>query len=194
MKNLYEILAMIRPRPQMYLGQRSLTALGGFIGGYSFALGENGIFFGEETPPFTQFNDWVARYYKWNESTAGWKNIILREVGDEAKACDVFFELFELFKQRFPVLKYRVFLNPNHKSTGAVYRRICIDGIDKDLDPPKEIRIVQYTTDSGFYRFDISHAGEISEIGYFETEKLAMEEVNTEFEISLDEWEASNTI
>ncbi|MCC5664560.1 hypothetical protein LC653_11685 [Nostoc sp. CHAB 5784] len=194
MKNLYEILAMIRSRPGMYLGQRSLTALSGFIGGYSFALGENGIFYGEETPPFTQFNDWVARYYKWYESTAGWKNIILREVGDEAKACDVFFELFELFKQRFPVVKHRVFLNQNHKSTGAIYRRICIDGIEKELDSPKEIRIVQYTTDSGFYRFDVSQAGEISEIGYFETEKLVMEEVNREFKVSLDEWEASNTI
>ncbi|MEH1845679.1 MAG: hypothetical protein V7L25_11940 [Nostoc sp.] len=194
MKNIYEILAMIRSRPAMYLGQRSLTALDGFIGGYSFALGENGIFYGEETPPFTQFNDWVARYYKWYESTAGWKNIILREVGNEAKACDVFFELLELFKQRFPVLKYRVFLNPNHKSTGVIYQRLYIDGIEKELNLPKEIRIVQYTTDSGVYRFDVSQAGEISEIGYFETEKLLMEEVNREFQVSLDEWEASNTI
>ena len=53
---------------------------------------------------------------------------------------------------------------------------------------------MQYTTDSGFYRFDISQAGEISEIGYFETERLTMEEVNREFQVSLDEWEASNTI
>ncbi|WP_448271779.1 hypothetical protein [Nostoc sp. DSM 114160] len=140
------------------------------------------------------YHDWVARYYKWNESTAGWKNIILQEVGDEAKACDVFFELFELFKQRFPVPKYRVFLNQNHKYTGAIYRRICIDGIEKDLDPPKEIRIVQYTTDAGFYRFDVSQAGEITEIGYFETEKLLMEQVNIEFQVSLDEWETLNTI
>ena len=44
MKNLYEILEMIRPRPAMYLGQRSLTALDGFIGGYSFALGKMGSF------------------------------------------------------------------------------------------------------------------------------------------------------
>ena len=53
---------------------------------------------------------------------------------------------------------------------------------------------MQYTTDSGFYRFDVSQAGEISEIGYFETEKLAMEEVKREFEVSLDEWETLNTI
>ncbi|MEH2296042.1 hypothetical protein [Nostoc sp.] len=194
MKNIYELLEMMRPRPGMYLGQRSLTALRGFIDGYDLASWESGILLEEETPPFRQFHDWIARYYKWNESTAGWKNIILREVGDEAKACDVFFELIELFKQRFPVVKYRVFLNPNHKSTGAIYRRICIDGIYKDLDPPKEIRIVQYITDSGFYRFDVSQDGEISEIGYFETEKLAMEEVNREFEVSLDEWETLNTI
>ncbi|WP_414519853.1 hypothetical protein [Nostoc sp. PCC 9305] len=194
MKNIYEILEMMRPRPQMFLGQRSLTALSGFIGGYYFAMEENGILIEEENPPFSQLNNWVARYYQRYGSTAGWKNIILREVGDEAKACDVFFELLELFKQRFPVLKYRVFLNANHKSTGAIYRRICIDGIYKDLDPPKEIRIVQYTTDSGFYRFDVSQAGEITEIGYFETEKLVMEEVKREFEVYLDEWETLNNI
>jgi hypothetical protein len=51
-----------------------------------------------------------------------------------------------------------------------------------------------YITDSGFYRFHISQTGEISEIGYFETEKLVMEEVNKEFEVSLNEWETLNTI
>lgn len=194
MTSIYELLEMIRPKPQMYLGQRSLTALKGFIGGYDFAKEEKDILVEEEIPPFRQFHDWVARYYKWYESTAGWKNIILQEVGDEAKACDVFFELLELFKQRFPVIKHRVFLNANHKSTGAIHRCLYIDGIEKELDPPKEIRIVQYTTDSGFYRFDVSQAGEISETGYFETEKLAMEEVNREFQVSLDEWEALNSI
>jgi hypothetical protein len=57
---------------------------------------------------------------EFNESTAGWKNIILKEVGDEAKTCDKFFELLELFKQRFPITKHRVFLNSNHKRTGAI--------------------------------------------------------------------------
>jgi hypothetical protein len=53
---------------------------------------------------------------------------------------------------------------------------------------------VQYTTYSGFYRFDVSQAGEISEIGYFETEKLVMEQVKREFEVYLDEWKTLNTI
>lgn len=190
MKNIYELLEMIKQRPGIYLGQRSLTALAGFIGGYFFAIAENNILVEEEIPPFRQFHDWVARYYKWYESTAGWKNIILKEVGDEAKACDVFFELLELFKQRFPVIKHRVFLNFNHKRTGAINRCLYIDGIETELPLPQEIRIIHYTTDSGFYRFDVSPSGEISEIGYFETEQLAMEEVYKEFQISLDEWEA----
>ena len=134
MKSIYELLEMIRQKPGMYLGQRSLTALRGFISGYYFGREENDMLVEEEIPPFRQFHDWVARYYKWYESTAGWKNIILREVGDEAKACDVFFELLELFKQRFPVVKHRVFLNQNHKSTGAIYRRIYIDGIEKEIN------------------------------------------------------------
>jgi hypothetical protein len=192
MKNIYELLVLIRQRPGMYLGQRSLTALRSFIDGYYFALRENNILVEEEIPPFWQFHDWVARYYKWYESTAGWKNIILKEVGDEAKACDVFFELLELFKQRSPVIKHRVFLNSNHKRTGAINRCLYIDGIETELPLPQEIRIVHYTTDSGFYRFDVSPSGDILEMGYFETEKLVMEEVNKEFQISLDEWETLN--
>lgn len=194
MKNIYGLLEIIRQRPGIYLGQRSLTALKGFIDGYSFAIVENNILVEEEIPPFRQFHDWVARYYKWYESTAGWKNIILKEVGDEAKACDVFFELLELFKQRLPIIKYRVLLNSNHKRTGAIFRYSYIGGIRTELALPQEIRIVHYTTDSGFYRFDVSLSGEISKIGYFETEKLAMEAVRKEFQVSLDEWEALNTI
>jgi hypothetical protein len=59
---------------------------------------------------------------------------------------------------------------------------------------PQEIRIIQYTTDSGFYRFDVSTSGEISEMDYFATEKLVMEEVHREFQVSLDEWESLNIL
>jgi len=54
----------------------------------------------EETEPkFEKFNDWVASYYGWNESTAGWKNIILSESNnDEEKALKEFFNIFDKFK------------------------------------------------------------------------------------------------
>lgn len=38
------------------------------------------------------------------------------------------------------------------------------------------------------------HLEKFQKLAIFETEKLAMEEVNREFKVSLDEWEALNSI
>ncbi|MBD1942803.1 hypothetical protein H6F50_10610 [Coleofasciculus sp. FACHB-712] len=174
----------------MYLGKKSITLLKAFISGYYFARQTNNVAILEEIPPFGQFHDWIARYYNWESSTAGWNNIILQEFGDEAKALDVFFELLELFKQRLPILKHRVFLSSQHTSTRVVRRYRYVNGEKIELSPPQEIRIVQYTTDSGFYLFQISQERGSSEEGYFETEELAMEQVYKEFQVTWDEWEA----
>jgi hypothetical protein len=71
-----------------------------------------------------------------------------------------------------------------------VRRYRYVNGEKIELSPPQEIRIVQYTTDSGFYLFQISQEWGVSEEGYFETEELAMEQVYKEFQVTLDEWEA----
>jgi len=48
---------------------------------------------------FGGFHDWVANYYDWKESTAAWKNIILKECeGDVSLSVDVFFKLYDLFQ------------------------------------------------------------------------------------------------
>ncbi|MEP0768090.1 hypothetical protein [Coleofasciculus sp. FACHB-SPT36] len=65
-----------------------------------------------------------------------------------------------------------------------------VNGEKIELSPPQEIRIVQYTPDSGFYLFQISQEWGASEEGYFETEELAMEQVYKEFQVTWDEWEA----
>lgn len=187
---IYELLERIKPRPGMYLGKKSITLLKAFISGYYFARQTNNVAILEEIPPFGKFHDWIARYYNWESSTAGWNNIILQELGDEAKALDVFFELLELFKQRLPILKHRVFLSSQHTSTRVVRRYRYVNGEKIELSPPQEIRIVQYTTDSGFYLFQISQEWGASEEGYFETEELAMEQVYKEFQVTWDEWEA----
>ncbi len=174
----------------MYLGKKSITLLSAFINGYNFAIETNNIPVPEEIPPFGQFYDWIARYYKSKLSTAEWHNIILQEVGDEVKALDVFFELLELFKQRLPILKRRVFLSSQHTSSRVVHRYRYVNGEEIELSPPQEIRIVQYTTDSGFYLFQISQERGVSEKGYFETEELAMEQVYKEFQVTWDEGEA----
>ncbi len=84
----------------MYIGDKKITILRAFIDGYLFALEANNINLAEKEK-FTEFHDWVANYFGWYESTAGWKNIILEECnGNEEIAVDKFFELYDKFIKR----------------------------------------------------------------------------------------------
>lgn len=77
----------------MYLGEKRLGVLQSFIFGYYFAQ-----FSDSRYDLLDNFDDWIANYYGWNESTAGWKNIIIKECnGDKEKAVDEFFKLFDKF-------------------------------------------------------------------------------------------------
>ncbi len=98
-KNLYDFIDLTKVRTAMYIGGESLSALCFCIGGYQWACDINGI---EEKlqPDFSLFNDFIANYYSYNESTAGWKNIILAEnFGNEKQALAEFYMLFDLFKK-----------------------------------------------------------------------------------------------
>ncbi len=98
-KNIYEFLARINERPGLYLGEKSITALRGFFDGYITAYLENDLIIDWGKPSFRGFNDWVADYFHYKESTAGWKNILLWKLGNEEKAFDQFFLLLEKYRQ-----------------------------------------------------------------------------------------------
>ena len=98
-KSLFDLLKLknFRLKTEMYIGDKKINILKAFIDGYLFALEANNIYQAEKEK-FTEFHDWVANYFGWYESTAGWKNIILEECnGDEEIAVDKFFELFDKF-------------------------------------------------------------------------------------------------
>lgn len=77
----------------MYLGEPSLTSLYQFLNGLTWLAFHYHI---ELTPDTSKLHDWVAKKYGWRYSTAGWRNIILQECGnDERKALETFFDLFE---------------------------------------------------------------------------------------------------
>jgi len=89
-----------RKRTAMYLGEKKISILRGFIVGYLYGLDAKEIQLRESEPKFEKFNDWVANHFNWYESTAGWNNIILKECGgDEKLAVDKFFELYDKFKK-----------------------------------------------------------------------------------------------
>jgi len=100
-ESLFKLLMKdnFRKRTGMYISENKITSLQGFILGYQTALENMDIDIEETEPKFEKFNDWVASYYGWNESTAGWKNIILSESNnDEEKALKEFFNIFDKFK------------------------------------------------------------------------------------------------
>jgi hypothetical protein len=84
----------------MYVEERKLSFLKAFMNGYFYAMDATDIIVQNSDPPFELFQDWVAQHFGWRESTAGWKNIILAECGqDEGKAVDLFLELYDAFKK-----------------------------------------------------------------------------------------------
>ena len=88
-----------RKRTAMYIGEKKINILKGFIDGYFYGLDVKEIHLRESEPKFEKFSDWVANHFNWYESTAGWKNIILKECdGDEKLSVDKFFELYDKFK------------------------------------------------------------------------------------------------
>ncbi|WP_298549214.1 hypothetical protein [uncultured Aquimarina sp.] len=86
-----------RTRIAMYIGEKKLSTLKGFLDGIYYAFDAYGI---KEENVFEGLHKWTADYYGWTESTAGWKNIILKECGNnELKAVDEFFKVYDEFKK-----------------------------------------------------------------------------------------------
>jgi hypothetical protein len=86
-----------RTRIGMYLGEKNINTLKGFLDGIQYALDVYDL--GTKREFFLEgFHDYVARYYGWHESTAGWKNILLKECNDDpVLSVDEFFKLYDFF-------------------------------------------------------------------------------------------------
>ncbi len=99
-KNIYELINLIRPRLGMYIGENTITAMRSFLFGYGFALEVHKIKRESEEPDFALFHDFVANKYNEESSTAGWCNLILKHnENDQKKSLEVFFNLVEEFRQ-----------------------------------------------------------------------------------------------
>lgn len=96
-ENLYAIIRQIRQRPGWFVEEKNLSALYHFINGYSLACWTKGIV-ENERPAFGEFHEFVRKKTGFNESTSGWRNMILSFNGnDEEKALAMFFDFFEEF-------------------------------------------------------------------------------------------------
>lgn len=94
-------LEQFREKTPMYIGDWKISSLNAFLSGYFFAVQFRDLGEHDDVVEFGEFHDWTANYFGWKESTAGWKNIILKECGgDEEAALAKFFELYDIFKVR----------------------------------------------------------------------------------------------
>ena len=95
LKELLE-LEHFRMRIAMYIGEKRLSTLKGFFDGIYYSLDVYNI---DEENVFEGLHEWTAKYYGWEDTNAGWKNIILSECeNDEYKAVDEFFKIYDKFK------------------------------------------------------------------------------------------------
>ena len=99
--NLRELLACIKRRPAMYLGEKSLTALGHLLHGYAAACHHHGIAEGEGL----ELSGLEARFVRWLEErkgvgygSCGPIEHLKQICENEAVAVDRFFELLEEYE------------------------------------------------------------------------------------------------
>jgi hypothetical protein len=131
------LLEVIRERPPLYLGERSLSALAAYLHGFRMALFVHDLHTESVLPP--DFHDWVAYRLRFFESTSGYKNMILKHVPDEAAALDRFFELLDQHRVRKPsvVARYKV-----EGGRGKVVHTGTY---------PATLNLIAYTDDPGFF-------------------------------------------
>lgn len=88
---------MIRKRPPLYLGGRSLSALWNFIQGYSLALRDYNLENANQVLP-RQFHGWVTHRLQCRDTGSVRDMILATTNHDEASALEKFFELYDEFR------------------------------------------------------------------------------------------------
>jgi|tagenome__1003787_1003787.scaffolds.fasta_scaffold20225121_1 hypothetical protein len=140
-----ELLEVIREKPALYLGERSLSALWYYLQGYWMALSVYDLRTAYPLPP--DFHDWVAYRLHFYESTSGYRNMILKRVPEESAALDRFFELLDEHKNRRPHIVAQV-------PGGKEYTWSTV----KEGRPQEQqtgtyptLNLIAYTDDPGFF-------------------------------------------
>jgi len=189
--DVYDLIDTIRPRPAMYFGDNKISNLQAFLSGYDFSTYVHNIKDKSVFPPFWYFNEWAMHKYNWRESTAGWKNIILKEnENNEEKALNVCFEMIDEFKTLHPLSIQKVKITDQsltfHRSDKCKIKKI----IRSDLSDPKpvyenadEILLVEFSHSFGFSFFVINQNKSVgtSWMDRFKDQKSAKEKIELLF-------------
>lgn len=183
-QDIYSLLEKMKVRPGMYLGNSKISSMDNFLNGFNFAEMITGKRLKKEFPPFWYFHEWVMDKYKYNESTAGWKNIILTEnENNEEKALQIFFDMIEEFKTLYPKKILKAKLNPKniefHNSDKCKSKRMNGDPVYIN---PEHVLLVEFSHNFGYYYYVIKDNQSINfHYDRFKTENDANTKINSLF-------------
>ena len=108
---IYEMLAHIKKRPEMYMNRPSITTLSYYVHGFELALSLHSMLATEDEREFQHFKQWVAREYS-GANLGWWEQILLliscqeqleseNDSSLEEKAFAHFFVLLEQYSTLF---------------------------------------------------------------------------------------------
>ncbi|HEY3992781.1 MAG TPA: hypothetical protein VGM01_07845 [Ktedonobacteraceae bacterium] len=108
---IYEMLAHMKKRPEMYMSRPSITALSYYVHGFELAVSLHNILSTEDEREFQRFKQWVAREYS-GANLGWWGQLLLfiscqeqleseNDSSLEEKAFTHFFALLEQYSTLF---------------------------------------------------------------------------------------------
>ena len=95
MDSIKELILNMKARPELYIGQRSLSLLQAYLNGWLNRDEQSVI----DSELIGKFQDWIQERYK-IRSTQSWAQIILFYSTSEYEGIDNFFRLFEEFLEQ----------------------------------------------------------------------------------------------
>jgi len=95
---LYDVIDDIERDSARVLARESLIALSAYLHGFKDELGELGAWLKPESPPFYEFNRWVADRLGRGLTEEGWVRSIVATEPDDSKRLHCFFELLHEFR------------------------------------------------------------------------------------------------
>jgi hypothetical protein len=141
---LAEFMQRVREQPAMILGEPSVSALYYILDGYAMALQDHGLASNADHFVPSGFHDWVAYRAHFNESTSGWKNMLIERFGDGETGFGKFFEFLDDYGTRQRIL---VAFVDDYERT---YR---VKGMNdaEVAEFPSRLELATYTNDPGFF-------------------------------------------
>lgn len=199
-KNIYDLIDMMRERPAMYLGRMSIELMRIYLDAFRHAAREFGGL-EPETPPFDEFNPWVAAGFRRTGSFASFNRVLFAEAQfclNKAEAeIEYFYLALDIFRTRQSTHRAQVKFATSRPST--------ISGSENQPSKTSQINIYEYQyfppEDSMFklcnphfdnYRefyviYQLENHPRKNEIRFVSLE-AAMEHITKEFKVETREW------